>query len=1035
MSRANVQEFVRHPALGVGRLLAVRNGVAQVQYFTGPTKAPYTQRDHPTSELAPAVLTPHTRVYLREGLGWRIGRTEGSPDRLKRYTIAFPNLEGAVLATDEFEVRWNVPIDDPFAILESLGGEGPKLYESRLEFLRHWARQGAAAVGVEGLLLASVELHRHQLAVVRRVSNDPVRRYLLADEVGLGKTIEAAALIWRFLRRHPTGRVLILVPEHLRRQWAAELIERFRTGQFAGAWLRIRSLNDQSGWPAEPVDLLVIDEAHRVTRNGTLSHDARQRIADAAHAADELLLLSATPVRSNEAGFLDLLCLLDPSHYRPDQVEEFTRRVHDRDKLALICQALVPDIDEFDLTLYAEQLQADYPEDTLLVELLTSATACGDDTRPAAVTRVRQHLSEAYRLHRRVLRTRRTPEVMADFSVRGRGRARPFLTPVDDATASRRTELLDRLRVSLLAASEAGDLDLHECVELFREVAQRCGSLPHALAPLRSTPADKLAYGPVIRLRELAHRGVVANIDPLIDTICADATSQTVALVDVLAPFTGSKTQLRVVLTTAFAESAAAVAAEMVRRWGRERVATHLKINDEDQNSAALDRWTKGGSCSILIVDDSAEEGANLQIADLLIHLDLPWESFRIEQRIGRCDRHAPRRFGPIESKVVVYGDEPYAMSWLEFVADGCDAFTRSLSSLQYVLSDTERAVLAAVLQQGPDALADAATEQPEKLAEELVRIVAHDALDEIEEQIPNGTPSADQRLIKSDGNPALTRNLATWLEGVNAHLSWEDRHIIRIARNPRPQVPFDVETKIAAIAGTAIALGRPAAVSLALPILRAGHPTVDAIAKHLLCSERGVAFAMFRPSPGMSPAEVAFRADFRVAASLPQNFITAADALGVLSWVDQVLRDVSPPTVEKVVIAPSGEEATDPQLLRPYASRSGDLNLSSRPELFGQLIAGMDWTALCLNAAEQSRALVSMRASVVEWPVEAANEIRKMIGLRVDRSRARKNAGLVDTDEDIAQLEALLPERLEIRVEPLGCGAIFLADPGSVNT
>ena len=134
-----------------------------------------------------------------------------------------------------------------------------------------------------------------------------------------------------------------------------------------------------------------------------------------------------------------------------------------------------------------------------------------------------------------------------------------------------------------------------------------------------------------------------------------------------MAPFTGSKTQLRVVLTTAFAESAAAVAAEMVRRWGRERVATHVKTNDEDQNSAAIDRWTKGGSCSILIVDDSAEEGANLQIADLLIHLDLPWESFRIEQRIGRCDRHAPRRLGPIESKVVVFGDEPYAMSWLEF--------------------------------------------------------------------------------------------------------------------------------------------------------------------------------------------------------------------------------------------------------------------------------------------------------------------------------------------------------------------------------
>ena len=131
MSRAQVREFVRHSTLGVGRLLAVRNGMARVQYFTGPSKAPYIEREHATSAMAPAILKPHTRVYLREGPGWRIGRIEGGPDGLKRYTIAFPNLRGAVLPADAFEVRWNVPIDDPFAILESLGGDGPKVYESR----------------------------------------------------------------------------------------------------------------------------------------------------------------------------------------------------------------------------------------------------------------------------------------------------------------------------------------------------------------------------------------------------------------------------------------------------------------------------------------------------------------------------------------------------------------------------------------------------------------------------------------------------------------------------------------------------------------------------------------------------------------------------------------------------------------------------------------------------------------------------------------------------------------------------------------
>ncbi|QZY47229.1 protein DpdE [Mycolicibacterium austroafricanum] len=1031
---ARTGRLVRTSALGVGRLLSVHDDKALVRYFTAPSNSPYVEREHDCSELAPARLSPHTRVYLREDYGWRIGRidADGDPDDLGRYLIAFPNLQGDRLTDEAFEVRWRVPIEDPFVILESLGGDGPLVYESRLEFLRHWATQRAAAVGVEGLLLASVELHRHQLAVVRRVSTDPIKRYLLADEVGLGKTIEATALIWRFLDRNPSGRVLILVPEHLRHQWAVELADRFRTPLFAKAFVKIRSLNDEATWPIESVDLLVIDEAHRVSRNGTLSTDARRKVAELAHAADELLLLSATPVRSNEAGFLDLLYLLDPAHYHPEQVDEFTRRVHNRDRLALTCQALVSDIDELDLSLYAEQLKADYPEDCLLADLLDAADSADDEARPLAVTRVRQHLSEAYRLHQRVLRTRRTPEVMASFRIRGRKRAKSFLVRVGDPDTTRRTDLLDRLRIDLMSAVEGGVLEPMESVEMLREAAQRCGSLPHALTALRST--EESAPGDLIsQLQALIRSGVVSNLDSSIDAIDGNRDGQVAALVDALTPFTGSKTQSRVVVASTFTETARAVTIEMSRRWGRSRVAAHLRDNGEDQNRAAIERWMAGGPCSILVVDDSAEEGVNLQIANLLIHLDLPWNTFRIEQRIGRCDRHSRGAVGPIESKVVVFGDEPYAMNWLEF-ADGCEAFTRSLSSLQYVLSDTERQLLTAVIRDGPAAIGDATVEQADKLSEELVRIIAHDALDQVEEETTEDATTVDQLLIDSDRSSGLTRALITWLEGVGTKLDREDRDVIRVRPRPRPQVPFDLETKIVAIAGSPNALTRSRAVSHTLPILRAAHPTVDAVAEHLLQADRGVAFTTFRPWPGMSSPVVLFRADFLVTAAFPEEFIASAEGLGVMPWVDQVLREVSPPLVEKIVLAPTGREATDPRLLEPYSPRRGDQNLSSRPEVFAKLVATLDWTALCLDAAERTRALVDMRASVTDRPLAAAHQIRQSLAQRMDRSRARRMAGMIDTDADLGRLGAMLPQRLESRVEALGCGAMFVGDPGIVG-
>nr|WP_304438705.1 protein DpdE [Mycobacterium sp. Root135] len=1035
MSGVRVGDLVSTATFGVGRLLAVQDDAVRVRYFTGPNTSPYTERVHDKGAVANAVLAPHTRVYLNDGRRWRIGRIDGRPDEQKRYTVAFPNLEGAVLGVDAFEVRWSVAADDPFPVLECLGGDSPIVYESRLGFVREWTKQRAAAMGVEGLLLASVELHRHQLAVVRRVAGDPIKRYLLADEVGLGKTIEAAALIWRFLAKNRNGRVLVLVPEHLRHQWAVELLDRFRTGRFSDASVRIRSLADDSRWPADPVDMLVIDEAHRVTRNGSLPLDLRNRIAGIAHAAEELLLLSATPVRSNEAGFLDLLHLLDPAHYHPDQVEAFTRRVEDRDKLALIGQGLTSDIDEFDLTLYAEQLETDYPEDTLLADLLASATSADDDHRSTAVARVREHLSEAYRLHRRVLRTRRTPEVMASFGVRGRKRAKPFVVFAKDPTDVHRTELLDQIRLDLMAAVEGGQLDLQDCVDLFREVAQRCGSLPQALLPLRSTERGKQS-GLVSRLGDLVGREVLTSFDSLLDAICADLEDQTKSVVDALTPITGSKTQSRVVIATSFTESAIALAAEMTRRWGKTRIATHLSANGEQDNRDAIARWTNGGSCSILVVDASAEEGANLQIADALIHLDLPWESFRIEQRIGRCDRHAPTPMGPIESTVVAFGDEPYANGWLEFAADGCDAFTRSLSSLQYVLADTERTVQAGALREGPDALGDAVQEQKATLRAEKTRIVAHDALDQLEvsDAVDDEGETVDDRLIKSDQNPALTRRLTTWLEGVGASLSFEEKDILRIGKHPRPQVPFALETKIMGASGAPLAVARPASVQRRLPILRAGLPMVDAVGEHLLRDDRGIVFAMFRPWPGMWPVQVAFRAEFLISTSFGDEFVDEADALGLLPWMDQILQEVSPPVVKRVVMNPEGELATGAQLLRPYEPKKGDQNVVARPQLFEQLTKALDWTALCRNASEQTRRLVEVRSSVIDRPQAAATQVREAIGRRIDRSRARRLAGLSDFDGDAGSLEALVPERLSLEILPLGCGAIFIGDPSMLG-
>jgi ATP-dependent helicase HepA len=756
-------------------------------------------------------------------------------------------------------------------------------------------------------------------------------------------------------------------------------------------------------------------------------------VIELAHTAKALLLLSATPVRSNEAGFLDLLHLLDPQHYQPDDLEDFVRRVELRDRLALTHQALTPDIDAFDLSLYSEELQTLFPSDALLATLLSSADSADDTGRPGAVGRVRDHLSETYRLHHRLLRTRRTPEIGETFRVRGRKRAVPFTLEVSDASDRLRRELLDSVRIHVAAASEEGNLTPDEALEVFRDVAQRCGSLSHALLPLIEVDDSRRSLSSSA-FRDLVHRGVLPGWEALIQDIHQMHSAAVTDLGEVLSRSTLARGVNRTLLMSAYTESVLAVAAEMTRRWGADRVALHLVTQSRERNAEEVARWTSDGPCSLLLCDSSAEEGINLQNADLLIHLDLPWESFRVEQRIGRCDRHVRELPVPIPSTVVMYGDQPYALGWFEFLADGCDVFTRSVSSLQYILSDTERSTQQQVLRDGYEVLARAVPVQAATLSTEQTRIVAHDALDAVDSVSSAGSTSADDDLLASDQGSSLSSALVSWLEGVGANLRRLAPGAVSIERKPRPQVPFDLELAMAPSMGTPLALQRKTAVERSIPILRAGHPLVDAVAAHLQQSDRGVAFALFRPIRGQWPPFVVLRTDFLVSTSPGDALLAEADAAGVRRWVDQLVQDALPPLVETVIMTSDGVEIAHSALRQRYDKQRGDQNLSSRPDLFERLTARLDWGTTCSSALPLAQRVLKSRSSVERRPTSGATNVREKIFLRTNRERSRELAGLQDAGADLSLLAAAVPDRFEPSVDVLGCGVIFVGDPSKLE-
>lgn len=195
---------------------------------------------------------------------------------------------------------------------------------------------------VRGFLGGRLELIPHQFYILREVASRQVPRVLLADEVGLGKTIEACLILQRLLRVGKAHRVLVLVPESLTHQWFVELLRRFNlwfsifdeerceaatatdpdVNPFLDAQLILCSVSflaenearrEQAvaaGW-----DIVVVDEAHHLEWSPEEASVEYETVEALARVSPGLLLLTATPTQLGLQGHFARLRLLDPDRY------------------------------------------------------------------------------------------------------------------------------------------------------------------------------------------------------------------------------------------------------------------------------------------------------------------------------------------------------------------------------------------------------------------------------------------------------------------------------------------------------------------------------------------------------------------------------------------------------------------------------------------------------------------------------------------------------------------------------------------------
>ena len=461
-----------HSHLGIGRLVH-RASTSTVEYMRAPGD---TERvSVPLRHLRRAETPLNARVFWQTGSEWRHGRVEWVLP--EQYRVRVSDGSVASIPEEDLFTPADGPGFNPASYLRHLVLDPVRNYSVRRAWVDAWRVQHEAAGGLDGILSSAVNLHAHQLLAVNRVLHDPIQRYLLADEVGLGKTIEAGMILRQYLLEEDDGTAVVLVPAELCQQWEEELETKLLVGDFRHSRIEVIDVARVKAYSnVDKPGLVIVDEVHRIA--ATPARAPFETVRKLAHRSERLLLLSATPILHNEQAFLGMLHLLDPYTYKLDELAAFKDRLKRRTELGLLFYTLTATQPDFQIRGHIRQLREWFSDDEALARLLDSASplvAEGAEATPvertSAIHAIRVHLSERYRVHSRLLRTRRTEVAKTEHLTRGR--RDPGLVEIANDVRIPVLEHVDSWREALHEAAIGRDGSLPR--QVFAAVLPRAG--------------------------------------------------------------------------------------------------------------------------------------------------------------------------------------------------------------------------------------------------------------------------------------------------------------------------------------------------------------------------------------------------------------------------------------------------------------------------------------------------------------------------------------------------------------------------------
>lgn len=646
--------------MGLGTVLSADQRSVQILFLsTGETRT-YARSTAPLTRLR---FSAGDVVRSHDGWNLHINSVEDN-DGLLTYIGTDDN--GDTKRLEEGQLDNSMRLSRPGDRLLNGQVDKPKWFELRYQTRQYQNRLSQSRL--YGLIGARTSLLPHQLYIANEVAQRYAPRILLADEVGLGKTIEAGLILHHQLLNERARRVLIVVPETLVHQWLVEMVRRFNLYFSVFDEHRCAAIqeNDESINPFQTEqliicslglligneqyfeharngewDLLVVDEAHHLEWSPQHASNEYTCIEQLALSTKGVLLLTATPEQLGKDGHFARLRLLDP-----DRFPDFDQFIEEENHYAPVAEAIENLLDETELEKKNYKTLSDTiveGDNKVLLETLQDTNA-SDTDRTSARNGLIQHMLDRHGTGRVLFRNTRT--AVKGFPER---ELHSYALPLPDEYA--------------------------ECLRLFQEAA---------LSEAQLLLSPELLYDSV----KQDNQPEWADIDPRVSWL------------------TGKLKELKpkkVLVITASLQTAIDLAQILQTRHGIHAAVFHegLSIVERDRAAAYFANFEEG--TQVLICSEIGSEGRNFQFAHHLILFDLPLNPDLLEQRIGRLDRIGQTETIRIHVPYLENSAQTIMKHWYH---EGLNAFEHTCTAGQNVYSNLETSLVEA-LHQIDDGLED----------------------------------------------------------------------------------------------------------------------------------------------------------------------------------------------------------------------------------------------------------------------------------------------------------------------------------------